>query len=377
MRAIHLCSISNPISETTFSYLNVYKQKQYFDQITCSLELPDMFRTYLTTSVLLSLCFSVGLELIFYDYLASKMRKEETTVSIEGLNSLEYYIKTYSQVILEFTELVQGLNSEKEPEPEKSPPTKKWTLRFSVRDVQGHESYLREGEHKNVEFINIVKNILSEDLIKPNNFQVPLFATQFNTFHTSLKKAYDRTLKGKSYDTAINNILTSFMQSNFDIFIENVTKTLLNLHAKYLGNPKGLFDAALSQANSMSSIFDLSDTGARSYKTEPVMIFELFSELMKHILGACTDKRIFFSVLNMVNELLTQIMKSFKESFTNEITDSHYLKQFDKTYYDYEKSSYIFRSIKYPFLYAPTSSAPANAAENSDISKLYSVFFWL
>eukprot|EP01022_Parablepharisma_sp_SALTPOND_P013718 TRINITY_DN1843_c0_g1_i1.p4 TRINITY_DN1843_c0_g1~~TRINITY_DN1843_c0_g1_i1.p4 ORF type:complete len:377 (+),score=32.96 TRINITY_DN1843_c0_g1_i1:2838-3968(+) len=327
-----------------------------------------MFKTYLTTSVLLSVCFSVGLELIFYDYLAEKMKKEQTTVSVEGINSLEYYIKTYSQVVLEFTELVQGLYKEERSGPEK-PLAKKWTLRFSVRDVAGHESYLREGEHKNVEFINVVKGILIEDLIRPNNFQVPLFNNQFAMFHHSLKRSYDKTLKSRGYEDMLNNILLSFMQSNYDVFVEKVAKTLMSLHAKYLANTRTIFDMQVSQTVSMNAIFSLADPVIRSHKSEAVLVFELFCDIMKHVLGSCSDKRIFFSILGVLNQFIGQMYKSFKEAFDNEVADTHYMKQFDKNYYDFEKDSYAFRSIKYPFLYTPVG----NLAESSGTSKLYSV----
>ncbi|MDR3548331.1 MAG: hypothetical protein P4M11_08735 [Candidatus Pacebacteria bacterium] len=61
LRSVHLCAISNPISESTFGYLANHRYKKYFDQLTSSLELADMFKTYLTTAVVLSVCYSVGL----------------------------------------------------------------------------------------------------------------------------------------------------------------------------------------------------------------------------------------------------------------------------------------------------------------------------
>ncbi len=119
----------------------------------------------------------------------------------DAFNCLEYYIKTYSQVILQFTEMVQGLNEEeKGTAADTADHPKNWTLRFSVRDIAGHEAYLREGEQKNVDFINVVKGALAEAYIKPNNFQVPLLGCQFALFHGAAKKAYVSLFPGKKFE---------------------------------------------------------------------------------------------------------------------------------------------------------------------------------
>ncbi|MDR3548330.1 MAG: hypothetical protein P4M11_08730 [Candidatus Pacebacteria bacterium] len=301
--------------------------------------------------------------------MTTRLKKEATTVSIEGINSLEYYIKTYSQVILEFTELVQGLNNEGNAKVEdKSPP--KWTLRFSVRDVAGHEGYLREGEHKNVDFINVVKDILAEDLVRPNNFQVPMFDSQFSIFHNANKKAMERILKGQNCEADLNNILGAFMQSNYEIFVEKMMKTLAALNGKYLANTKAMLDQQmLKSTTSMSVILELTDPVVRSQKTECTLVFELFCEIVKHILASCRGKRAFFNIFGVLLEFLSRIEKAFKEAFVNEVTDTHYMKQFDKNYYDFEKNSYVFRTLKYPFLYMPIT----DVADLPTSSRIYSV----
>ena len=142
------------------------------------------------------------------------MQTEPTNVSMysrpsspptsDALNCLEYYIKTYSQVILQFTEMVQGLNEEdKSALADTSDHPKNWTLRFSLRDIAGHESYLREGEQKNVDFINVVKGVLAEANIKSNNFQVPLLASQFAMFHRAAKKACATLFPGQKCEVTI------------------------------------------------------------------------------------------------------------------------------------------------------------------------------
>ena len=358
LKAIHLCGIANPISEATFSYLATYKQKKYFDELTSSLEIPDMFKTYLSSSVLLSICISIAVELIFYDYLAAKIRKEESKVSIEGINCLEYQIRSYSQIILEFTELIQNLNVAESPTVRAVP--KKWTLKFNVQDIEGHEGFLREAEHKNINFITTVKTILAEDQIKVNNFQVPLFNNQFGVFHKALKEAYDKVLPGKKYDEEINNILMSFMRSNYDLFVENIGKTLNNLSKKYLVNVK---DAPDNEDKLLEVTF-------KSHKKEPVLIFELFCEIIKQVLQSCSDKRGFFLILELLNQFIEKLKKSFKEEFYNEVGGTHYMKGYSKNYYECEKCSYAFKNIKYPFLYAPNSEF----ADGSDKARLYSVF---
>lgn len=368
LKAVHMCGIGNPISEATFSYLGTYKQKKYFDELTSSLEIPDMFKTYLNTSVLLSVCISTALELIFYDYLVDKIHKEESKVSIEGINCLEYQIRSYSQVVLEFTELIQSLNVAESPAVRTAP--KKWTLKFSVQDIEGHEGFLREAEHKNVNFTTTIKALLAEDQIKANNFQVPLFNNQFAVFHRALKEAYDKTLSGKKYDEELNNILMSFMRSNYDIFVENIGKTLQALSNKYLNNSKNVVEA--KEGNMMDAIFEMTGSAFKSHKAEPVLIFELFCDILKQILQTCSDKRGFFLILELLNQFIAELKKSFKEEFYSEVSGTHYMKQFGKNYYDCEKSSYAFKNIKYPFLYTPNSEL----AESSDKTKLYSVL-WL
>jgi hypothetical protein len=360
LKAVHLCGIANPVSETTFSYLATYKQKKYFDELTSSLEIPDMFKTYLSSSVLLSICISTALELIFYDYLAMKIRKEESKISIEGINCLEYQIRSYSQIILEFTELIQSLNVAESSAACTTP--KKWTLKFNVQDIEGHEGFLREVEHKNVNFITTIKTLLAEDQIKTNNFQVPLFNNQFAVFHKALKDSYDKLLPDKKYDEELNNILMSFMKSNYDLFVENIGKTLNNLSKKYLVNVKDV------PANENA----LLEVTFKSHKTEPVLIFELFCDIIKQVLKSCSDKRGFFLILELFNQFIEKLKQSFKEEFYNEVGGTHYMKGYGKNYYECEKCSYAFKNIKYPFLYAPNSEF----VDGSDKSKLYSVLYF-
>ena len=329
--------------------------------MTCNLEIPDMFKTYLTTAVLLSVSFPTALELIFYDYIAYKLKQVETKISVEGINCLEYQLRTYSQVILQFTELIQSLNAEEMPKEKEEPRIKKWTMKFNVQDIENHEGFLREVEQKNVEFIETIKQLLLEDGIKANNFQVPLFNNQFAYFHLGLKRAYDMTLPDKHYDEEVNNILMSFMKSNYEIFVENIVKTLNRLSKKYLENEQ-------SEANA-NSIADITKSAFKNHKLESLTIFELFCNIIKQILASCSDKRGFFLILNLVNNFIEKITKSLKDEFYKEISGTHYMKTYDKKYYECEKCSYAFKSMKYPFLYIPD----IDPSSNIDKSKVYSV----
>lgn len=101
---------------------------------------------------------------------------------------------------MRFAELIQGLNEETKENVEAQSRPKKWTLRFSVRDIAGHESYMRQEEQQDLEYISIIKNVLAEDFIKPNYFQLPLLSSQFGLFHNSIKKVYDKLFKGQKLE---------------------------------------------------------------------------------------------------------------------------------------------------------------------------------
>jgi hypothetical protein len=303
--------------------------------------------------VLLSICFSIALELIFYDSLVLKIKKEESKVSVEGINNLEYFIRTYSQVILEFTESLQDMMGQPSP--------KKWTLRFSIKEC---ESHLRESEQSNLDFVATVRDLLVEDLMRSNNFQVPLFSKQFMLFHAGIRRAYSKLLKDKHYDDELNDALASFMRNNYEVFIKNLEATLSNLGNKYLSGTRAMFDSELTKEN--DAAYDIS---LKTHKTEPVFLFELFCELLKHILASCTDKKAFFDILEVLNKFVKEIGKNFKGTFEEEVADTHYMNQFDKGYYEYEKNSSMFSNLNYPFLYLPIG----NLTEDLELSA-HSVF---
>ena len=69
--------------------------------------------------------------------------------------------------------------------------------------------------------------VLTEDFIKRSAFLVPLFNTQYDMFHESIRKTYDKLFRDEGMETAINNIMGNFMQSNFDIFSDMMMKTVM------------------------------------------------------------------------------------------------------------------------------------------------------
>jgi len=326
---------------------------RYFDELTNDLKLSDVLKTYINTSVLLSICFSIALELIFYDFLTLKIKKEESKVSIRGISNLECFIRTYSQAILEFTESLQDMVGQAPP--------KKWTLRFNIRE---RESYLEETGQSNLDFVATVRDLLVEDLIQSNNFQVPLFSRQFTLFHAGIKKAYNKLLKDKHYDDELNDSLAPFMRNNYEVFTKNLEATLSNLSKKYLSSTRVMFDSELSKENELAYNISL-----KNNKTEPVLLFELFCELLKHILASCTDKKAFLALLEVLNEFMKEIGKNFKGIFGEEVVDTHYMNQFDRGYYEHEKNSSTFSNLAYPFLYLPIG----NLTENVELSA-HSVF---
>jgi hypothetical protein len=150
-------------------------------------------------------------------------------------------------------------------------------------------------------------------------------------------------------------------------------KTLLGLHKQYLSSSRTLLDGTGPAFGKLATTLELAEPGLKSHKLECVGVFELFCELMKHIMGACGDKRLFFSLFGVVSEFVKQLNRALKEAFDTEIIDTHYLKQFDKHFYAYERNSYVLRSIRYPFLYTPVSG---NIDVNAS-SRLYIVLISL
>ena len=157
------------------------------------------------------------------------------------------------------------------------------------------------------------------------------------------------------------------MQSNFDIFIEKLGKTLMSLHGKYLANAKTLLDQQIvkNAGVTMNAILDLTDS---THKVESILLFEFFCDIIEHVLASCQNKRIFFQLFGVLIEFLSQLRNVLKDAFGLEVADTHYFKHFDKNHYAFEKGSHAFRGIKYPFLYAPVIDVSADA------SRLYSVF---
>lgn len=136
------------------------------------------------------------------------------------------------------------------------------------------------------------------------------------------------------------------MQSNYEIFTEVLLKTLSNLQRQYLA--KGLFEkeqGGIMPVNAMD----------RTDKFGCVIVFEQFCELMQHILSSCNIKRIYFNLFGVFTEFLVQLKNSFSDAFAKEVVDTHFMKQFDKAYYSYEKNTIGFRSVKYKFLYTPVA----------------------
>eukprot|EP00826_Nyctotherus_ovalis_P046410 TRINITY_DN5240_c0_g1_i15.p1 TRINITY_DN5240_c0_g1~~TRINITY_DN5240_c0_g1_i15.p1 ORF type:complete len:176 (-),score=45.35 TRINITY_DN5240_c0_g1_i15:1051-1578(-) len=150
-------------------------------------------------------------------------------------------------------------------------------------------------------------------------------------------------------------------RNNYEVFIKNLEVTLSSLGKKYLGSTRAVFDSESGKDNAANAV---SDIAFKSHKTEAVLMFELFCELMKHILGTCTNKKAFLLLLEVLNKFMQEIRKNFKGAFEDEVADTHYMKQFDKGYYEFERNSSAFSSLEYPFLYLPIG----NLSKDLDLS---------
>ena len=226
-------------------------------------------------------------------------------------------------------------------------------MRFSINDNKSQEESLGMKPESYANFSGMIKSILIDDFMKPNNFQLPLFSSQFAQFHYGLKNAYSVLMKHKHYEEELIDILTSFMSSNYELFIRKILLTFDELAKKYLSSIRTIFDSNLIKQGMNDAIYDIS---SKAIKTDIVQIFELFCNIMKHILGSCNNKEVFFSLLDVINQFMGRIYESFREAFDNDVADSHYMIQFDRTYYTFEKDSQSFSNVKFPFLYLDRKS---------------------